>query len=156
MWGNLQVSMHPSRVPSVLLYLSLNRTSSPGGRLTRAYQIQLLLFHINVLMWNQNTNKPRLPPYPQNNYKCQWLTSYSCQTNIFQYFIVHEWNISACSGWNHWHARRHLMEKGTLHRDAWHVQQPSRNHILLTDALCFSSRFGGEGIIKIMFAFKEI
>jgi len=42
--------MHPFRVPSVLLYLSLNRTSSPGGRLTKAYQIQLLVFHINVLM----------------------------------------------------------------------------------------------------------
>lgn len=65
MWGNLQLPMHPSRIPSVLLYLSLNRTSSPGERLPRAYQIQLLLFHINVLMWNQNTNNPRLPPYPK-------------------------------------------------------------------------------------------
>lgn len=42
--------MPSSRVLSVLLYLSLNRTSSPGERLTGAYQIQLLLFHINVLM----------------------------------------------------------------------------------------------------------
>lgn len=48
------------------------------------------------------------------------------------------------------------MEKGTLHRDAWHIRQLAHNHIQLMDTLCFSSRFGSEGIIKVIFAFKEI
>ena len=48
------------------------------------------------------------------------------------------------------------MEKGTLHGDAWHIQQLSRNHIQFMDTIRFSSRFRSEGIIKVIFVFKEI
>lgn len=48
------------------------------------------------------------------------------------------------------------MEKGTLHGDAWHIQQLSCNHICLKDTFYFFSRFGGEGIVKVTFTFKKV
>lgn len=48
------------------------------------------------------------------------------------------------------------MWKGTLHGDTWHTQQLSCNHICLLDTFYFSSRFGGEGLIKVLFTSKRV